>query len=269
MKKLFLFCLILFISLFMFSCNNNILKPSDYTKDEIDRKYPYWKVGIERFQIDNTENRYTVLTVDEKRFTLEGMALIRLIINTEEFALEVKAKQGQLISGENDSYNGKSLKEGDVYDTSRLIDVIRTVQKNFIYEKSSKNQSGGLGTLGNSRYLRYGLQEENKIFTGDWVCFQNQEGKTWISWNNYRVIDFARLMFHEHMHNIGFNHTSVNNGKDVPYQVHGIVDSIGNKILYGELKNKYARQLDELTAYYLTEYKNLLSEDTVFDPSKK
>ena len=42
-----------------------------------------------------------------------------------------------------------------------------------------------------------------------------------------------------------------------------------NRILNGDLKSKYAKALDELTAYYYTEYKDLLLEDSVFDPSKK
>ncbi len=81
----------------------------------------------------------------------------------------------------------------------------------------------------------------------------------------------AGLMFHEHMHNIGFNHFGDYN---VPAALQGVVTGILNEMLWKPiegpaLKNKYSKQLDELIAYYLTEYKHLLNEDTIFEPSTK
>ncbi len=76
-------------------------------------------------------------------------------------------------------------------------------------------------------------------------------------------------MFHEHMHNIGFTHNDVNKNSNVPYGLQDVVQKLIERILYDDLKDKYARQLDELTAYYYTEYKNLLREDSIFDPNIK
>ena len=81
----------------------------------------------------------------------------------------------------------------------------------------------------------------------------------------------AGLMFHEHMHNIGFHHFGDYN---VPAALQGVVTQIINEMLWKPiegpaLKKKYSKQLDELIAYYLTEYKHLLNEDTVFEPSAK
>ena len=81
----------------------------------------------------------------------------------------------------------------------------------------------------------------------------------------------AGLMFHEHMHNIGFNHFGDYN---VPAALQGVVTGILNEMLWKPiegpaLKKKYSKQLDELIAYYLTEYKHLLNEDTIFEPSTK
>ena len=84
----------------------------------------------------------------------------------------------------------------------------------------------------------------------------------------------AGLMFHEHMHNLGFNHFGDYN---VPAALQGIVTGILNKILWKDaiegntpnLKNKYKKQVEELIAYYLTEYKDLLTEDSIFDPNVK
>ena len=75
-------------------------------------------------------------------------------------------------------------------------------------------------------------------------------------------------MFHEHMHNIGFNHFGDYN---VPAALQGVVTGILNEILWKDsnMRNKYSKQLDELIAYYLTEYKHLLNEDTIFDPGIK
>ena len=63
-KKLFTLNLLL---LFMLGCNNNILKPDDFSKETINKKYPYWQVGIENFEIDSILNKYTIITVDEKK----------------------------------------------------------------------------------------------------------------------------------------------------------------------------------------------------------
>lgn len=58
-------------------------------------------------------------------------------------------------------------------------------------------------------------------------------------------------------HNIGFNHFGDYN---VPAALQGVVTGILNEMLWKPiegpaLKNKYSKQLDELIAYYLTEYK--------------
>lgn len=258
MRKLFLFCLFL-SSLFILSCNNNALKPDDFSKEYINKKYPYWQVSVSRFQISQNEKTYTTITVEEKRYILRGMALLRIVVNSEEFPGAVKSKKDELISGVSDSYNGKTLNVGDKYDPDRVTEIIRTVKYDFIYEKTSANQAGGVGTVGNSRYLRYGIQPEDQIFIGDWVGFVNAN---WLPWSYNNIGNFAPLMFHEHMHNIGFGHPGA-------YVLDDIVRQLGYRILSGDLKDKYARQLDELTAYYYTEYKNLLLEDTIFDPSLK
>ena len=63
-KKLFIFSLLL---LSVLSCNNNALKPDDYSRETMNKKYPYWQVGIESFEIDSNVDKYTTITVDEKK----------------------------------------------------------------------------------------------------------------------------------------------------------------------------------------------------------
>ena len=62
-KKLFILNLLL---LFIFGCNSSMLKPDDFSKEAINKKYPYWQVGIERFEIDSRLTKYATITVDEK-----------------------------------------------------------------------------------------------------------------------------------------------------------------------------------------------------------
>ena len=209
------------------------------------------------------------------------MALIRLAVNTEEFVNGVNEKKNELKSSVGDSYDGHTLVYGQQYEPQKLIDCIRSLKYDFVYVKM--NTGGGTGTVGKSRYLRHGLQAESQIPTGKWVGFSS--GK-WGSMEDVMFGDYytymqsqayantAGLMFHEHMHNIGFHHVGQ---YQVPYTLQGVVTEILNKMLWKDeiygtkpsLKNKYSKQLDELIAYYLTEYKDLLTEDTIFDPDMK
>ena len=77
------------------------------------------------------------ITVEEKRFILRCMALIRTALNSEEFPTEVRAK-GALTAGGNYSYGNFSIKAGETYDPDILTEVVRTVKYNFTYEKLSE-----------------------------------------------------------------------------------------------------------------------------------
>lgn len=74
LKKLFLLVL-LFSAL---SCNNNALKPDDFSKETINKKYPYWQVGIDSFEIDSNVDKYTTITVDEKNICWYVWRLLEL-----------------------------------------------------------------------------------------------------------------------------------------------------------------------------------------------
>lgn len=281
-KKLFVFSLLLISVL---SCsNNNVLKPDDFSKETIDKKYPYWQVGIERFEIDSRLTKYTTITVDEKRYMLICMALLRLALNTEEFVNGVNEKKNELKSSVGDSYDGHTLVYGQQYEPQKLIDCIRSLKYDFVYVKMNTTAGGGTGEEGKSRYLRYGLQPENEIPIGKWVGFStgnwgSSESVLFGDYNTYYeqsqpYANVAALMFHEHLHNLGFNHFG---DYSVPYVLDGIVRDILNRILWKDaingtkpsLKDKYKKQVEELIAYYLTEYKGLLNEDSIFDPNVK
>ena len=268
MKKTVFITLSLFtIILFLLSCNNNSLKPDTYTKEEINKKYPYWDVGVAEFKIAENLTNYATITVEEKRFILRCMALMRTAVNTTEFPTKVNEKKNELGSSVDAGYGNFSIKKGDMYDPNIMVKVIITVSHDFIYEKMNTGGAAGLGVVGQSRYVRYvGGQDPNQIPTADWVGFVNANWIQWSGNNLYGYAIFSGLMFHEHMHNIGFNHVGA---YAVPYALQDVIQKLIERILYGDLKSKYAKALDELTAYYYTEYKDLLLEDSVFDPSKK
>ena len=116
-----------------------------------------------------------------------------------------------------------------------------------------------------------GGQDPDSIPTETWVGLPN-DNESWIKWSGdslYGYAYFSALVFHEHLHNMGFTHITQTQKNNVPYALQDVVQNIIGEILYGNLKNKYAKQLDELTAYYFTEYKDLLTEDTIFDPNQK
>ena len=83
--------------LFILSCNNNSLKPDTYTKEEINKKYPYWDVGVAEFKIAEDLTNYATITVEEKRFILRCMALMRTAVNTTEFPAEVNKNKNKLV----------------------------------------------------------------------------------------------------------------------------------------------------------------------------
>lgn len=265
MKKTVFITLSLFTMIsFLLSCNNNSLKPDTYTKEEINKKYPYWDVGVAEFKIAEDLTNYATITVEEKRFILRCMALMRTAVNTTEFPTKVNEKKNELGSSVEASYGKFHIKKGYMYAPNIMVEVIRTVSHDFIYEKMNTGGAAGLGVLGKSRYVHYrGGQPADQIPTADWVGFVNAN---WIQWSGNSHAFFSGLMFHEHMHNIGFSHVGA---YAVPYALQYVIEELIKRILYGDLKSKYAKALDELTAYYYTEYKDLLLEDSVFDPSKK
>ena len=272
-KKLFILS---FLLLSVLGCNNSALKPDVYSKETIEQKYPYWQVGIDRFEINS--KKYTAITIDEKKYMLVCMALIRMAVNTDEFVERVKKLDAELGSSVEDSYNGQVLKVGDKYDAQKIIDCVRSLKYNFGYRKVEGVAVGtGVGPVGKSRYLRYGVQPDNEIPIGEWIGFSTGNwgsiedvlfGDYFTYMQSQTYANTAGLMFHEHMHNIGFHHV----GKyAVPYTLQGVVTGILNEILWkdAKLREKYSKQVDELIAYYLTEYKYLLTEDTIYDPSQK
>ena len=63
-------------------------------------------------------------------------------------------------------HDGHTLQYGEQYNAQKLIDSVRSLKYNFTYRKMNVSAGTGTGEQGKSRYLRYGLQNENDIPTG-------------------------------------------------------------------------------------------------------
>lgn len=246
----------IFLLLFILGCKNTI-KPSDYTKEAIDKKYPYWQVGIDRFYIAPEISSYTVITVEEKRWALRSLALMRAIINTPEFETEFLKKT--YISSVNESRGGYPITNGQVYDTNRLLAVVRNRKYNVQYCKYNRTSQVAVGGIGPSRYALEGYI--NNLGDATFVGIPNMNWKNEFAYGIF--IGFVGVIFHEHLHNTGLNHLD---GYDTPTAIQTVAEGIGKRILGGDLKDKYQKQVEELTAYYYTEYKEWLTTSTIHNP---
>ena len=250
----------IFLLLFVLSCNNNPIKPSDYTKEEIDKKYPYWQIGIERFYIAPEISNYTVITVEEKRWALRSLALMRAIINTPEFETAFMEKTNYIYSrAETYTNNEFPIKFGEPYNKNRLLDVIKNCKYDVQYCKYNRTSQVAVGGVGPSRYALEGFVDNLGYAT--YVGIPNMNWKSEFAYGIF--IGFMGVIFHEHLHNIGLTHRG---GYDATTAVQTVAEGIGKRILGGDLKDKYQKQVEELTAYYYTEYKEWLITSTTYNP---
>ena len=246
----------IFLLLFILGCKNTI-KPSDYTKEAINKKYPYWQVGIDRFYIAPEISSYTVITVEEKRWALRSLALMRAIINTPEFETEFLKKT--YISSVNESRGRFPISKGKEYNKDRLLTVIKNRKYDVQYCKYNRTSQVAVGGIGPSRYALEGYI--NNLGDATFVGIPNMNWKSEFAYGIF--IGFVGVIFHEHLHNTGLNHL---NGHDTPTAIQTVAEGIGKRILSGDLKDKYQKQVEELTAYYYTEYKEWLTTSTIHNP---
>ena len=258
MKKVLFSFLLTFIAL---SCNNNnnVMSPSRYSREEIDKKYPYWKVGVSKFWVEE-KNEYIELTVTEKKLYLRSLALMRLAINTEEFVEAFKKDAANFIADVTVSKDEGAVfpcKEGDLLDIDRLITIIRAFENNVEYGKGVHKSDTAYANGGAYYYALYG--SSNDFYIGKSIWFPNHY---LVQWSGGDLAYFSALAFHEHLHHMGFTH---NNG--TVYSMQGTLQNLEYRIDGGDLTEKYREAFDELTMYYFNEYKHLLMSSTVYDPN--
>ena len=179
----------IFLLLFILGCKNTI-KPSDYTKEAINKKYPYWQVGIDRFYIAPEISSYTVITVEEKRWALRSLALMRAIINTPEFETEFLKKT--YISSVNESRGGYPITNGQEYDKNRLLAVVKNRKYNVQYCKYNRTSQVAVGGIGPSRYALEGYI--NNLGDATFVGIPNMNWKSEFAYGIF--IGFVGVIFH-------------------------------------------------------------------------
>ncbi len=263
MKKIILFILVFSI----ISCADYI-GPNQYTQEAIDKDYPYFNVGVSGFFVFEEATNYIELTVAEKRVFLECLALMRTVANTEEFPVAISNASQEFKLDHNISKGPGVIYEstiGTPANRYRLWEVVAGTSYDVEYGKHLKNEGAAYATVGENYYSYYTKDRTMKPGTRIWG--PNDYLVSWAGFGTpYGMSSFTALLFHEHMHNIGFTH---NGGGVIPYDYQAVVQELCGRILDGDLKDKYSKDLDRLTAYYLDKYKDHLVSSTVYDPSKK
>lgn len=257
-KLLFLsFLFLLFLFFNCIGCKNNPIKPSDYTEKEINKKYPYWQIGVKGFVVNQGITNYASITVKEKRYLLTSLALMRTVINTAEF--DEALKSNSYNSSENVSAGfGYDTTIGSVYNNDRILEVIKNFKYDVWYVKATHTGMYATANLGPHLYALWGFTN-----IGNPNLFVGIPNMDWETEFSLGLSPFMAVIFHEHLHNMGFNHVS---GYDTPSAIQIVAQGVGNRILGGDLKDKYQKQYEELRAYYYTKYKSWLLTSTIHNP---
>ncbi len=204
------------------------------------------------FGISGTAPKGTKITIAEKTYALELLALLRLSVNKDEFANAVRSRSFK--SSVTDSYPGSAfnINLGDTYNNERLITVLKNASYNTTYIKNYHTTQIAYADVGNSLYVRYGYQSDIKF--GKQILLPN------INWQTEFASGigfyFAALLFHEHMHNLGFDHKGSFN---TPLDFQNMLP----REVFREMTLKYPIEYEKLKKYYLLRYRKFLTSDTI------
>ena len=279
MKNIILFILVLVAS----SCSTVVEEtpskpeppkpePPSYV-DEMDKKYPFWNVKLQEFRVedqdagfqnqpsstDPVENaKARVISVESKRSLLRIMNTIRFVVNTPEFANLLRTKLFYS-SGNGEGAFG-SIKKGDPMSSERLLTVVR---RGSFYSQFIKKQ-GIAGTdahanVGSFLYVASNKELVDTTSKYRYVAYHNNA--SWDDW--YQDKYWVGVVFHELLHNMGFNHT-------VPRDATLGMQNEVFRVVYDDPKWK-AKYKEELEAYiyYTTKYEHFLQAETVVDKSRQ
>lgn len=267
MKKNFL--LIMLAAAFVFSCKFPTADSVDMSglNAAINKKYPYFDVRIKEFKIDDYSNhtpeeweiiKNMKFTAKEKEHVIRALALARFAVNTPEFEdMVMKSpnmyshKPGEVQGGAwnitgNQTWN-KPL------DRQRLTEIIRGAKYSITFLKLAwrNRYNGSLGKQLAYAYHGYQPYKAGDRIGGGYDLIENHNGLVTEAWT-------AQSIFHEAMHNLGFDHIYVNI-VDVPTKLGTeLFQQLTKDIAEGSLKAKYAQDLAELTDYYLKIHRHLI-----------
>lgn len=276
------FIIILIISVLSYSCSKKsftapaeLMGAKDIYYNEnlntMSQMYPYWNISFGSFQVVNesiradlianasSETLYKAkrLEIVEKSLMLQKLALIRFVLNTPEFEEELMKKK--FYSSVNASGPNGNIKRGDLYDNKRLLEVLRRRHYNVTIRKGIISKgAAAVGVLGPSLYV---MADDNKSVSNSyWIAFPNHED--WSKGGYLQDSYMAGVVFHEMLHNSGFNHNVPN---DATYGIQGVFTKVyGDKIF----REKYREQLASFRAFYERKYSNELKSPTIYKSKK-
>ena len=245
--------------------------------EAMNRAYPYWNMKPFEFGVANlnagsqggdistdpvANANARILTIRSKEIMLERLNNIRFVVNTPEFADLLRTKT--FYSSRTGSGAFGTIKVGEAMDSERLVKV---VQKASFYSRITKTQvlAGAVAhaNVGTFLYVASDAELANVSFKGLYVAFPNRWH--WEDEVTYKGTFLDEAIFHELLHNMGFNHKL---GPGIPDATNGIQRVFS--IIYNDPKwqKKYKKQLKSFQ-YYTKKYSHYLLADSLANKSKR
>lgn len=244
-------------------------KNTNMSIEEMNKAYPFWNMKLSPFRVDNLNagtssaggsestdpemNRNArILNIRSKEVMLERLNIIRFVVNTPEFANLLRTRTFR------SSRNAGSVKLGDILDNERLVKVLQKASFSSQIRKT-KVVRGAIAhaNLGAFLYLASDETLNNSSFRGWYVAFANTE-----SWEGYNTLYIAGVLFHELLHNMGFNHLTSDDATN------GIERVFLETYEDPKWQRKYKQQLISYQ-YYTKKYANFLQEDSLANQSRQ
>ena len=255
MKKIILFILIILSSCsFVPESPLDLLSSQNTTStsvEEMDRRYPYLKVTLRPFEVhESTLNeRARQIDIKEKRNILEKVEFMRFIINTPEF--ETNLLKGTFKSARTSTGYYGTVSWGDTYDNKRILELLQNAHISTRFGKQHLNSGvGGAANLGPHFYITANSLDSMLAAKGNFIILPNRE--YWAEGGYLKDAYIAGLIFHELLHNMGFNHGGPSH--DTVYGVQGVLTATVN----AEWRKKYKKQLASYKLYQ-TKYADWLT----------
>ncbi len=260
--------------------NNNTTMPDisspDYL-DALDEKYPYLAINLSAFKVtdkdsplssataeDNINSR--VITVGEKEHILKAIDIMRFALNTPEFKEEYDNDTYYQFRSSRD-YNGteRSIKQFELFDKNIVWAILTNAKiTTYILKENIGSTANAIGTHGPSFYTSINL--ENPVVEGDkndnWIVQDLLIGlPNTVLWNDSSKLygdeyELASIIFHELIHNLGFNHHT--RDFDTADTMEDLFYTVVSKKSW---QNKYKDEIENFK-YYRTKYEDFLLEDT-------
>lgn len=279
--------MIIVLTIFISSCSN--IDPSTTNEtilylSTMDKKYPYFPIKLKAFVVTDEDSslenateeenkKSREISIEEKAHVLEAINLIRFVINTPEFRAEF-FDNSYKFEASKDGSGIRTIKKGEYYNKNILFNILKNAAiTTYILKDDIGFNANAVATLGPHFYVN--VDAENPIVEGDndndpWVArdlliiLPNNiywTDKDTLYGDKYRL---AQVIFHEMIHNLGFNH--LNNSPNEPWDQYDTAEFMEDIFRYvvenKGWKSKYKTELEQYT-YYKTKYNNFLKSKTV------